>query len=159
MKNRRKKYCIDRQVQRALAKRIVFHWVMFFFAASFALPLWHLILTGDISTPLSTQIFTDGVILLVALLSLLPYFVWDTIKYTNRFSGPMYRIQQQLRALAQGEDVPAIKLRKGDFWHDVAEDFNAMLARAASNQDEPDAAPELTADAHEECAPLVTAAN
>ena len=78
MTNRRKKYCIDRKVQHALAKRIVFHWVMFFIAASFVLPLWHLILSNDISTPLLTIMFNDGVILLIALLSLLPYFFWDT---------------------------------------------------------------------------------
>ena len=159
MKNRRKKYCIDRKVQCAVAKRMVFHWVTFFFAASLILPLWHLILTGDISTPLSTKIFTDGVVLLVALASLLPYFIWDTIKYTNRITGPMYRIQRELRALAQGENAQPIKLRKGDFWHEVAEDFNAMLTRVASSQDEPDDAPDLTADALEESVPLVTATN
>lgn len=63
------------------------------------------------------------------LLSLLPTFVWDTVKLANRFAGPMYQLRKEIRGVAGGEQLKPLRFREDDFWQDVATDFNKMLDR------------------------------
>ena len=37
-----------------------------------------------------------------------------------------------MRELANGEDVKPIRFRSGDFWQDLAKDFNTVARRAGS---------------------------
>ena len=135
----RKKFFIDRGVQGALTKRILLHWLMFLAVSFVVLPLWQLILSGDLLRPFS-QGFVDAWVysapVFVILLALLPAFVWDAVTLSHRFAGPMYRLRGALRSLGQGEDVRPVKFRKGDFWQDVADDFNAVLERIAATEKE-----------------------
>ncbi len=138
-RNIRKKQFIDRSVQGALARRIVLQWLLFFAASVVVLPLWQLLLSGDLLRPFSQgmiDMWVQNAPVFVILLALLPAFVWDTVTLSNRFAGPMYRLRGTLRHLAAGEDVQPIRFRKGDFWQDVADDFNLVLERLASEQGE-----------------------
>lgn len=132
MKCRRKKQFIDSAVQGALVKRIILHWLIFLALAGLMLPIWQLWSSGDIFRPFST-IMLEGwkstAPVFFALVALLPLFIWDTVMFSNRFAGPMYRFHGSIRKLAAGDDVPPIKLRKGDFWTDFADDFNELLKR------------------------------
>ena len=134
MSNRRKKQFIDSAVQGALVRRIILHWLIFFTMTVLALPLWRLLSAADFSTPFMKQML-DGwaaaAPTLIILIAMLPLFVWDTVTLSNRFAGPMYRLHKAIRNLATDEEVQPIKLRKGDLWADVADEFNAMLQRLA----------------------------
>jgi hypothetical protein len=139
MKNRRKKVFIDRAVQGALARRIILHWIIFFCIVSFALPLWQIYSRIDLSSPFSTLIlqgWAESAPVFVILLATLPIFIWDTVKLSHRFAGPMYRLQKAIQDIAAGERPQSVGLRKGDFWINVAEDFNAMLERLAREEDQ-----------------------
>jgi hypothetical protein len=46
----------------------------------------------------------------------------------------MIRFRRTLRHLAAGENVAPIRLRHGDFWKEMANDFNVMLERMAAYQ-------------------------
>jgi methyl-accepting chemotaxis protein len=139
MKNRRRKLFIDRPVQGAIARRITLHWILFFFILFFTLPFWRLCYRADLSAPFSTlllQGLAETAPVFVLLLATLPMFIWDTVKLSHRFAGPMYRLQKALQDLAAGDEPSPIRLRKGDFWKDVADDFNAMLDRLAREESE-----------------------
>ena len=73
---------------------------------------------------------------------LLPVFVLDTIKMSNRFAGPIYRLRQTIRSIAQGDPPPRLKFRDFDFWQGLAQDFNQMVdhlsGRPAASPDEQD---------------------
>ena len=75
---------------------------------------------------------------------MLPIFAWDTVTLSHRFTGPMYRFRKTLQELAARGEAPSVKLRDGDFWQEVADDFNAALERLASepaydtSDDDPD---------------------
>ncbi|MFH1266132.1 MAG: hypothetical protein ABIK89_10420 [Planctomycetota bacterium] len=148
MRTRRKKQFIDSAVQGALVRRIVFHWLLFFAAALIVLPFWQVLRSGDLFGSFS-KLMLNGLAetapVLVVLLAMIPLFVWDTVKLSNRFTGPMYRFHKTVQSLAAGEEVRPVRLRKGDFWKDVAEDFNAMLERLAAerkqNAPDPDLEP------------------
>jgi hypothetical protein len=65
---------------------------------------------------------------------MLPLLMLDIIRVSHRFAGPMIRIRKALRDVAEGKTVEPIRFRFGDFWCDVAEDFNRATARIRESQ-------------------------
>jgi hypothetical protein len=127
---RRKREFIDPEVQGALARRLAFHWAVYLVVATMLIVglKW----LSNPFTPLTEHLveawWTYGTILMV-LVCLAPVFVFDAVKLSNRFTGPMMRLRNGLRALADGQDPGRIKLRDGDFWKEVAGDFNRVADR------------------------------
>jgi len=137
MKTRRKKHFVDSAVQGALVRRILLHWLIFLMLAGLMLPLWQLWSSGNIFSPFSTMVaesWRNTAPVFLALIALLPLFIWDTVTLTHRFAGPMHRFHGSIKSLAAGDDVPPIRLRKGDFWCEFAEDFNDLLERLAEER-------------------------
>jgi nitrogen fixation/metabolism regulation signal transduction histidine kinase len=127
---RRSKKFIDAHVQGSLARRIIFHWLLFLLVASLA--AFVLQALSNPFRPLSAHVrdiwWTHGPFLLV-LAFLLPVFVVDSIKLSHRFAGPIYSLRRAIRDIAQGKPARKLKFRRHDFWHEIAEDYNAMLLR------------------------------
>jgi hypothetical protein len=136
-KPRRKKHFIDSCVQGALARRIIGHWLLFLMVA--AAVSFILQVLSNPFRPLAEHVqnlwWTHGPFLLV-LVFLLPVFIIDTIKLSNRFAGPVYSLRRALREIVQGKPPRRLKFRKHDFWHDLAEDYNAVLVRLDLLDDE-----------------------
>jgi hypothetical protein len=126
---RRKKF-VDAKVQGALARRIVFHWFLFFAVA--AVSTLALQVLSNPFRPTGEQIrelwWTHGPFLVV-MLFLLPVFVLDSVKLSHRFAGPIFSLHRAIREVAAGKPPRKLKFRQGDFWHDLADDYNAMIAR------------------------------
>jgi nitrogen fixation/metabolism regulation signal transduction histidine kinase len=62
----------------------------------------------------------------LAAVLILPAVLWDLMRMSNRFVGPIYRLRRSMRSLANGADVDPVFLRDGDYWFDFAEDFNRV---------------------------------
>ena len=125
-KNKRKRLFVDKEVQSALARRIAFHWMVFVFV-TFVL-IGFLQTCVETPTLLPSEIFktfiaNNAMSLLIAF-ALLPVFVYDLIQVSNRFAGPMMRLRTALSDLAAGKPVKPLNFREGDFWGEVAENFN-----------------------------------
>jgi nitrogen fixation/metabolism regulation signal transduction histidine kinase len=126
----RKKTFVDPMVQGALVRRLVLHWVAFIAVASvvaFALQ----VLTNPfqpIERHLQEMWWTHGPFLLV-MFFMLPVFIVDTIKLSHRFAGPIYRLRNVIKGMAEGEPFKPVKFREMDFWQDLADDFNTMIER------------------------------
>jgi hypothetical protein len=132
MRNRRTRRFIDSTVQGALVRRIVLHWLIFLAMAFFTLPLWQIWSSGNIFRPFSTlmvESWRNTAPVFVILIAMLPIFVWDTVKLSHRFAGPMYRFQNTVKSLVAGKCVRPISLRDGDFWTEFADDLNALMRR------------------------------
>lgn len=132
MRTRRRRRFIDSAVQGALVRRIVVHWLIFLAMAFFTLPLWQIWSSGNIFSPFSTLVvesWRDTAPMFVILIAMLPIFVWDTVKLSHRFAGPMYRFQNTVKSLAAGKTVQPVSLRDGDFWKEFADDLNALMRR------------------------------
>ncbi len=128
----RRKQFVDSHVQGALVRRILFHWTVFLlvsFVVSFLLQV-----LSNPFRPLSEQIQqlwgTHGPFLLVVVF-MLPVFMIDTIKISQRFAGPIFSLRRAMQNVASGEAPRPIKFREDDFWPDLAEDYNAMLRQLA----------------------------
>jgi hypothetical protein len=124
---KRKKNFIDNHVQGALLRRIFSHWLMFFFVAGLAVVLLQTLLSGSdasLTERLTTQLgeFTFFAIVMAALF---PAFMLDTIRFSNRFVGPIARLRRHLRQLSDG-DTSECAFRGDDFWKDMAVEFNRV---------------------------------
>jgi hypothetical protein len=130
----RKKTFVDTQVQGALVRRLILHWVCFFFTASIVAFILQILSNPLI--PLKAHLedlwWTQGPFLLV-MVFLLPAFVLDTIKLSHRFAGPIYRLRQTISSIAGGAAPPRLKFRDFDFWQGLADDFNKMIDRLATH--------------------------
>jgi nitrogen fixation/metabolism regulation signal transduction histidine kinase len=69
----------------------------------------------------------------VALLTLVPPLTLDAVRFAHRLVGPLYRFRKTIQAVAAGEPVGLVQLRRGDFLTDLKDDFNAMLRRLEQN--------------------------
>ena len=126
----RKRLWVDPKVQGTLILRVVLYWVVCLVTLTLMLLCWRIV-TGP-ARPFYTHFddmwFHYGPALVASLL-LLPLMILDMLRVSNRFAGPLFRLRRSMRALARGEDVRPISFREGDFWVEVAHEFNALLAQ------------------------------
>ena len=134
----RKKTYVDPQVQGALVRRLVLHWLAFLLVAG--LVAFSLQVLSDpfrsIGEHTLATWWTHGPFLLVMLL-ILPVFVLDTIKLSHRFAGPIFRLRKTIRAIADGEPPQPVQFRDFDYWKGLAEDFNRMIERLSASDSTP----------------------
>ncbi|NIP86198.1 MAG: hypothetical protein GTO03_11765 [Planctomycetales bacterium] len=129
-KRNRKRYFVDFQVQGALLVRTAVYWVFCLFGVATMLLVWRVF--SEPAAPFAVQLqelwqrFAPA---LVASLLLLPLVMMDTVRTSNRFAGPMFRLRRSMKALACGERVEPVYFREHDFWRDLAQDFNAIAAK------------------------------
>jgi len=134
-KQRRKKALVDPPVQQSLLKRMVLHWVVYVVAAmtlTLALQFcgqpfkpmkWHL-----------SELWWNQAPSLLALLALLPVFILDSIKVSNKFAGPILRLRTAISDVSSGKKSEPLSFREGDFWQSLARDFNSMVAKITDKQ-------------------------
>lgn len=126
-KMRNQKY-IDSHVQGALCKRIFLHWCVFFVVSLLAIGGIQVLL-GNPGESLAQRIGEQVGILFffaIILVSLLPAFMLDTVRFSNRFVGPIARLRRCMRELAQFDSTETIHFREGDFWGEAANEFNQV---------------------------------
>jgi len=131
MASQRSKIYVDRTVQGAIAKRVILHWFLFFGLTSVSLLTLEYFL-GDSQLSLmqhASLVVNKYAFFFVLMLAIMPTFIFDTIKLSHRFAGPIVRFKESLKGLANGEDVPNMKFRDNDFWLELSEDFNRVADR------------------------------
>ena len=133
--NNRKKRLVHRDIQLTLVKRLLFQWVVFLLATGLVT-----VIVQYLVDPLqSYEVFstrvkaTVGAMFLVAI-CLAPLFVRDSIKLSLRFVGPVVRLRSAIQMVEPNVENPRIRLRKSDYWQELASDFNAMLDRIESER-------------------------
>lgn len=131
MAKSRGKIFIDPVVQTALVKRLVLHWFIFFGLSMLSLLAMETML-GDPGISYAERFSTlwskYGLLVLI-MGAIMPMFVYDTIKLSHRFAGPIFRLRMTFKSLAQNSPPSPMKFREGDFWNDIAADFNVVQAR------------------------------
>ncbi len=130
---RRKKF-VDVSVQGSLVRRIVFHWALFLITTAFVAFLLQVLSNPfrPISEHIQSLSWTHGPLLLVTIF-LLPVFVVDTIKLSHRFTGPIFALCRAMREVAEGKKPRKLNFRSDDFWHELAEEYNAMLQKLGAD--------------------------
>jgi hypothetical protein len=147
---KRRRILIDMPVQVALLLRATLYWVVSVATQVFIINLV-LILGSTSQAPGAfnvPDVQTRWLLQLVILASVLvlPVLLYDVLRLSHRWVGPVYRLRTSLQALSRGETVAPIAFRAGDFWQELAGDFNVIAAelnrRRASDPDKADSEPE-----------------
>ena len=123
----RKKLYINPEVQRALILRSILHW--FFYMSAILLVVAIFTTLRDPSQLALNLVFKSFVYFAPAIIAsvvLLPLFVYDILKSSNRVAGPIFRLRNEIRTLASGEDISELSFRDGDHWSELADDFNLL---------------------------------
>ena len=128
IRKKRKNTYVDASVQGSLLRRIVYHWVIFFGLAGLSAIFVQAFL-GDTQLSLSTRIQSAaesyGFFVLVVF-AIFPAFLLDTIRFSNRFVGPIVRLRRQLRELGTRRSTPSMEFREDDFWMEICSEFNIV---------------------------------
>lgn len=143
----RRKQFVDAKVQGALARRLIFHWLVFFGVATLVALVLQVL--TDPLRPAGEHLRRAWSMhgpFFVVMLFLLPVYVLDTIKLSHRFTGPIVNLRRSMRAVVDGGPPHKLKFRRTDFWHELADDYNALLSRLAPEvEDAPADKPEPVA--------------
>ena len=125
----RKKLYVNHDVQRSLILRSIIHW--YFYMSAILLTVVIVTVVRDPSQDAIRLLFKSVVYFSPAILAsvlLLPLFIWDILKASNKVAGPILRLQNEMSRLSKG-DVKELRFRNGDHWSEVADGFNALAAQ------------------------------
>lgn len=129
--SQRRRFLIDPVVQLALIRRMLMHWSIAVLALMGIGILVQFIYQSE-GRSLAQAIawsFKMQVPLLCVMFMLMPIYVWDVIKLSHRFTGPMLRLRGVLNEIADGGKAPNVRFRPGDFWQETADDFNRFYGK------------------------------
>lgn len=132
---KRTQFFVDSEVQGAIVRRVIVYWTCC---------LLFLVVPLCIATVVQNpelfffeqfgRLWSQYWLILVSLVAMLPFFIYDTVRLSNRFAGPLLRFRRELRRLADGEQVAPLQFREDDFWRPLADEFNRLAARLAADE-------------------------
>ena len=128
--HQRKRLYVDTPVQGSLVRQLIIHWalacgliVLYVFTMQAFSNGFELSFQENLS-----QVWDRYGVLGLVLLVLSPVFIYDAVRLSNRFAGPMVSFRSALHKLASGEDQEPISFRQNDFWKDLSRDLNQIAS-------------------------------
>jgi hypothetical protein len=79
------------------------------------------------------------------LILMAPIVVYDLLYVTNRFAGPVYRLQREMHKLIDNESTGSLTFRDGDYWMELAVTFNQIRDEMLELRGEPSESSKQTA--------------
>ena len=125
----RERILVDPKVQWSIAGRLLMQWGLFVICIT-SISVMVRVLSSVSEQPFSSALHSairSQIPIFGVMMMLLPVFLRDTLKLSNRFAGPMYRLRIALKSLNETGTAAPIKFRTGDFWLEAADDFNQTL--------------------------------
>lgn len=127
---RRTQLLVDRPVQGTLLLRTVAYWLYCLLAVAMMASCWIIVRDRPATSgELLTQIWLHSGPALFGSFLVLPIVVLDCLRLSNRFAGPIFRLQRAMTQLADGQPVRKVHFRDGDYLHDLADVFNRLVDR------------------------------
>jgi hypothetical protein len=127
--SRRRQLFID-GLQTVVMVRVVAYWLFCILASSLMACCWIAWLDRPASSgELFSLLLRHYGPVFLGTLVLLPLVIMDTLRLTNRFVGPVYRLRRALHEAAEGQLARPLQFRDDDFWREVADDFNRAIGR------------------------------
>ena len=128
----RRKVFIDRPIQTALLLRATLYWAVCLLVQVLMIAFFAVVTSSpDTFYANLDELWAHLRLSLVAAALVLPLLLIDIVKLSHRWVGPVFRLRTSLQALSRGEPVTPIRFREGDFWQELAGDFNVISAELA----------------------------
>lgn len=146
-KYQRKKFFVDPAVQGAILWQAILFWLLGSFVYLLIISAYRLVPTWVNAGHLTSEdVWFHISPLVMSSATLLPIVLFQAVRFSHRFVGPMVRLRQVLRQLAAGQEVSHVAFRNGDYWQDIAAEINAVsntmhgLSERLSRREEHEAA-------------------
>jgi nitrogen fixation/metabolism regulation signal transduction histidine kinase len=127
---KRRRILIDMPIQVALLLRATLYWIVCVLTQVFIINIVSIVASNSAEpnafTVPAVQMRWLLQLVVVASVLILPAILYDVVRLSHRWVGPIYRLRTALQALSRGETVPPISFRAGDFWQELAGDFNVV---------------------------------
>ena len=139
LSRKRSRMLVDYPVQGSLVRQLLLHWVIAC-AVIFLYLFVMQVFSAGVRRPLSEYLsgmWTRYGVLLVVLATVFPVFVFDSIRLSHRFAGPMLPFGKALEQLAKGEKIDAMYFRKSDFWQQLATNLNSVARQLELINEDP----------------------
>ncbi len=149
MAYKRSRLLVEPRVQLTLVRHVVFYWLCTVMTVEL-LNISRQIAVGPEQPGFWSYLFNEHTLqamirLAIGALLVLPLVIYDMLRLSNRFAGPIFRMRRTLRNVAANGAIENVQLRDGDYWGDFAEELNAALALLDSQRQTDEA--DRTADA------------
>lgn len=88
--------------------------------------------------------------------------VADLIRVSNRFAGPLVRLNKQIQESLETGELKPVSFRENDYWQDLAENYNQLIkqveaAKPSGATPSEDSAPDEVCEAEVEEEPQLAA--
>jgi len=123
-RSQRRRLFIDFPVQGTLLVRAVLFWMVTVISQAIMVLFFSVMTSDSIGDLHGQQIWWYLQLNLLASALLLPAILLDLLRLSHRWVGPIFRLRASLQALNRGETVEPIAFRDGDFWQELAGEFN-----------------------------------
>lgn len=138
-KHLRRKFLVDRHVQGSLVSRAARYWLLSLFVVGALTVLGWIFVSPGVEVLVNMRdqfpsLLGALLVSLAASMIVLPVLLYDLVKHTNRFAGPIYRLNRVMRDAAAGLPVEPLQFRTGDYWEEMAQSFNRILERLQEQQ-------------------------
>jgi hypothetical protein len=128
---KRSKILVDYPVQGSIVRQLICHW----FVACGVIFIYLLcmqVFKGGVQKPVNvhlSEMWSQYGILLVVLATVFPVFVFDAIRLSHRFTGPMIPFGRALQRLSEGQAIEPVNFRQTDFWKHLSRDLNSVAQK------------------------------
>ena len=127
---KRKRLFVDPHVQGALLARVLIYWLSCMIFGVLGLSLAQTLFEpNQYFFQRFDDILREHWPILVMLIAALPFILYDALKASHKFAGPIFRLRRDLQRHARGERIKPIHFRTGDHWQDLADQVNRLVER------------------------------
>ena len=131
----RRRLFIDRPIQTALLLRATSYWAVCLLVQVLMIVFFSVVTSApDRFYARIDELWTHLQLSIIAAVLVLPLLLFDIVKLSHRWVGPVHRLRTSLQALSRGEPVTPIRFREGDFWQELAGDFNVVAAELSQHR-------------------------
>ncbi|MBP87895.1 MAG: hypothetical protein CMJ64_14425 [Planctomycetaceae bacterium] len=123
----RKRLLVDRQVQGRLVFRFLYYWLCCILFL--VVPILIARVVASPATPFGAHFFgfvRDYWQAVPASILILPFLYVDLLRITNGFAGPIFRMQREMKKLANGQLAKPVRFRDGDAWPELGVYFTQI---------------------------------
>lgn len=130
----RRTFLVNREFQIGLASRLTCYWALIWLAV-FVCPTLVRGFSESVSySELASRMISENWFPLVVSIILFPLVIWDSLRFSNRISGPLLRLNRALKELESGQPMGPVRLRHGDFCQDIAQSLNQVAEQMQQMQ-------------------------
>src|SRR5688500_9864061 len=126
----RTKLFVSWTIQGPLLGRLAVYWLLYHFLLWHATFLIETLPVEGVPAPLAERYWgfcSQHTVWLGCMLAVAPVILWDLVKLTHRFAGPLIRLEAAVRQMVRGERVKPVTLRQRDMLFQFASAINELI--------------------------------